>query len=181
MSLADRLSGVLVVCVACHSPGPALSPLAPPPPVLTTTTQLGPLAAMGLDSQNLPELAAVGERTMKPLMETFNHSLGARCEDCHARKDPGAVTGAKLVSREMWGYTRDLVALDGTLVYCDSCHQGRLRFLDRSDPDALPRWMLVNYVRKLRHRDGSRVECFNCHGRPFQPGILDKLRRRAPT
>ncbi len=162
------------LAVACRRPAPAPAPQ--PLPRTGGTRQTAALAALGLDARDLPELSAVDARTMKPLMDTFDDSLDACCEDCHVKNDPKAPTDAKRIASEMWRrYSRDLVTIDGAPVYCDSCHEGRLRFLDRSDPKALSQWMLANYVRKLRRKDGSRVECSTCHGRPFEPRILENL------
>ena len=145
-------------------------------PEPSTTTQTAALASLGLDPTNLPELSQIDRDKMEPLMDTFDDSLDACCDDCHIKSHPEAPTRAKLVSGRMWhDFTRSLRTADGQPVYCDSCHKARLRFLDRSDRDALARWMRANYVDKLRLRDGSAVECSTCHGRPFEPRILEKL------
>jgi len=109
-------------------------------------------------------------------METFDDSLDACCEDCHRKADLRAPTRAKRISDQMWQhFTQELVTLDGKPAYCDSCHQGQTRFLDRGDPDALRVWMRDNYVGRLRKRDGSAIQCSTCHGEPFEPRIIDRL------
>ena len=164
---------------------------APPPPVPVAVaapermpepgrTEQGPtLHALGVDPAHLPPLHDVPEAAVKPLMNTFDDSLDACCEDCHVKNDPKAPTDAKRISAEMWHrYSQDLETVDGEPVYCDSCHKGRLRFLDRSNREALSQWMRVNYVDRLRAKDGSRMECPTCHGRPFEPKIFDRLWRK---
>jgi hypothetical protein len=113
---------------------------------------------------------------MKPLMETFDDSLDACCEDCHSKSDLHAPTRAKRISEAMWDrFTRQLVTTDGNPVYCDSCHDGAARFLDRRDPEALRRWMRDTYVARLRQHDGSAVTCATCHGEPFEPRLVDRM------
>ena len=151
--------------------------MAPAPmPEPTRTAEGEALAKAGVDAAHLPELHALDGKSRDAVMDTFDDSLDACCEDCHAKNDAKAETDAKRISGEMWHrYSRDLVTVDGDPVYCDSCHGGRLRFLDRSNREALNQWMRTNYVDKLRPRDGSRMECPTCHGRPFEPKILEKL------
>ena len=140
------------------------------------TTQLPHLVALGLDPRHLPSLGEVPAASMNPLMDTFDDSLDACCEDCHVKNDPRAPTKAKRISGEMWHrFTQELVTLDGQPAYCDSCHGGAVRFLDRRDPGALRQWMRDNYVGKLRKRNGSAVTCATCHGEPFEPRILERL------
>jgi len=145
-------------------------------PVPKVTTKTVTLAALDIDAKRLPDLTAIRAKTMPALMDTFDDSLDACCMDCHVRDDPKAPTVEKRIAHEMWSqYAREFTTVDGGAVYCDSCHQGQLRFLDRSDSKALSTWMQTNYVDKLRLRDGSRVECATCHGRPFEPHIFQNL------
>jgi len=145
-------------------------------PTLGPTTKLPDLLALGLDPKQLPGLHDIPTIAMKPLMETFDDSLDACCEDCHVKNDPRAPTKAKRISGEMWRrFTQELVTRDGSPVYCDSCHRGTLRFLDRRDPAALRAWMRDNYVAGLRKRDGGAVECATCHGEPFEPKLIERL------
>ncbi|MDP9149988.1 MAG: hypothetical protein M3O36_08630, partial [Myxococcota bacterium] len=52
---------------------------------------------------------------------------------------------------------------DGAALFCDSCHQGRMQQLDRSDKKRLARWMDDNFVSGLSRRDGGDHGCETCH------------------
>jgi len=172
----EALALALAACGGSASPSPA-TPDAPGRVVeVGPTEQLHALLAIGLDPERLPRLGDVPGAAMKPLMETFDDSLDACCEDCHVKNDPRAPTKAKRISGEMWQrFTRELVTQDGSPAYCDTCHKGAVRFLDRRDPAALRAWMRDNFVARLRKRDGGAVECATCHGEPFEPRIVDRL------
>jgi hypothetical protein len=164
---------------ACGGKVAHVEPAGPPagaPADVHATAQLTHLVALGLDPRHLPSLGEVPAASMNPLMDTFDDSLDACCEDCHVKNDPRAPTKARRISGEMWHrFTQELVTLDGQPAYCDSCHGGAVRFLDRQDPGALRQWMRANYVGKLRKRDGGAVTCATCHGEPFEPRILERL------
>lgn len=171
---------LLVALVACgpsarradHAAAPTVGPME----AVTPTSKVPDLVALGLDPKHLPPLGEVPERAVKPLMDTWDDSLDACCEHCHEKRTPKAPTREKRVAAEMWSrFTRELVTLDGSPVYCDSCHHGALRFLDRSDPAALRAWMRDSYVVRLRKRDGSPVECATCHGERLEAKIIERL------
>jgi hypothetical protein len=52
---------------------------------------------------------------------------------------------------------------DGNALYCDSCHNGQLHFLDRSNRGALMDWMSDNFVDTLKRKDGQGMSCASCH------------------
>jgi hypothetical protein len=113
------------------------------------------------------------EQAHVALMQTFSGSVGA-CETCHGG-DFGAPTDNKTITRHMW---EDIVArfelADGGLLYCDSCHQGQARFLDRSNREAVELWMQENMVDKLVRRDGQPNSCASCHGDPPNYDLTSK-------
>lgn len=168
---------MLAIALAACGGGASRTTSPPTPPAsVHPTAQLPALRALGLSPGELPALGDVPGAAVDKLMDTFDDSLDACCEDCHVKNDPRAPTRAKKISREMWHrFTRELVTLDGSPAYCDSCHAGSVRFLDRRDPEALRRWMRDNYVDKLRKRDGTAVECATCHGEPFQPKLVESF------
>jgi len=58
-------------------------------------------------------------------------------------------------------------------VFCDSCHQGKKTFLDRSNNEALSAWMRSNFIAQLENRaDETSLKCGSCHGAPFQGEFL---------
>jgi hypothetical protein len=56
-----------------------------------------------------------------------------------------------------------LTTADGSPIFCDSCHQGRIVQLDRSDKKALAKWMDASFVVALKRKDGKAQECESCH------------------
>lgn len=133
-------------------------------PAIRTSKLGNELSSNGL----LPFAATLGQAdnvAHVPLMRGFEQSLGS-CSDCHAA-DYARWTPQKYVSLHMW---EDIVTKvkfkDGGVLFCDSCHQGQAKFLNRSDPAALERWMQVNLVDRLERVDGKPHGCETCHGDP---------------
>jgi hypothetical protein len=126
----------------------------------------------GFDPLNLPLLLDEADQMAHvPLMHSFNASLGD-CTSCH-EADAAVWTAQKLITRHMWeDILSVLVMKDGSPLYCDSCHQGEVLFLDRSDPAALEVWMQENMVDKLARRDGQPHDCATCHGEPANYDLL---------
>jgi hypothetical protein len=107
-------------------------------------------------------------------MGTFSRSLGYACTDCHDADDYRRPTHAKSVTVRMWNvFTRPYDAALGVL-YCDSCHRGQGRFLDRRDKKVVSTYMIESYTDKLERHDGKEVECATCHGDPFEAHVLVK-------
>jgi hypothetical protein len=142
------------------------------------------LSEGGLKVDSLPD--DLGEITnsrtkTQAVMKSFTIALGVDCNGCHAGSgktlDYEAVTPQKKVAAKMWSdFVRGLKAKEGTL-YCDSCHQGKMKYLDRSDPTVLEEWMKKNFVEKLERRDGQEHDCKTCHGEPFKADFLRTWRK----
>ncbi len=182
------LSALLGLCVAgaavgaCAS-GASLAPrselrsasLPPKMKPLTATAFEADLRRADLDPAQLPPFESLAPWQVRRVMSTFTRSLGLACTDCHDRQDHAASTRAKVVSVRMWNEMSRGYALEGGgAVFCDSCHQGQGRFLDRSDKKAIASYMSENYTGKLKRLDGKDVECETCHGDPFDGKILAK-------
>jgi hypothetical protein len=106
------------------------------------------------------------------LMQSFDGALGG-CEACHV-SDYSVWTAQKYVSLHMWAdMMTNLRFKDGGVLFCDSCHQGQARFLDRSDSDAVTLWMQINLVDKLERVDGEPHGCETCHGEPANYELID--------
>ena len=119
---------------------------------------------------------------LKAVMNTFTIALGTTCEGCHAKSgtkiDYEAETPKKNVAKKMWSeLVGKLQRKDGTALYCDSCHQGKMKFLARADSEALGVWMENNFVGNLARRDGADHACATCHGEPFKGDILGAWRK----
>lgn len=183
---AVLLAGVLVAGVAgCALPrsGVALAPRegsvpSTPPRMapLAASTMDADLRAAGLDPSHLPAFEALTPRQLRRVMSTFTRSLGYACTDCHEQQDYRAPTRAKRISARMWNELVRPNALEGNgTLYCDSCHQGQGKFLDRSDRKAISGYMSDNYTEKIkRGAEKKDVECETCHGDPFDPKFLSK-------
>jgi hypothetical protein len=198
------LAGSLAACGGPPGPGPGPAVPSAPTPSATTpptappsatagaattkpaTAFTGPmtkvepsklaadLQGLGLDTKNLPTLDKLDPKTLRKVMSTFTKSLGIQCGGCHSGDNFSAPTPMKNVARKMWnewvrGYT-----LNGQPVYCDSCHQGREKFLDKRDKKALSAWMEANFVKQLDRKDKQPVECATCHGEDFDGDFLAK-------
>jgi hypothetical protein len=156
---------------SASAPGPAPAPSAfvgPMKPVATSTI-VADLQALGLDPKNLPPLNKLEPDKLRKVMRTFTKSLGARCADCHIESDFAASTPMKKIAQGHWDeFVRKLTTDTGAPVYCDSCHQARLKLLDRTDKKALGTWMDANFVDHFKRRDGKEHGCETCHGDPFE-------------
>lgn len=148
-------------------------------------TQIDPqiaatLADAGLDPANLPPFdAVVADRPKRSaVMKTFTMALGTDCTGCHqpgaqGRPDFSVDTPEMAIAAGMWDkFVRGFNGPNGP-IYCDSCHQGKKEFLDRSNDKALKGWMKDNFVGKLTRKDGQATNCATCHGDPFKGEFLD--------
>jgi len=140
---------------------------------IAASTMATDLQNLGLDLKSLPALEKMEPAKLRKVMRTFTKSLGAKCSDCHNESDYAAMTPMKKVALHMWNdFVRSLALENGNALYCDSCHQGRMKFLDRHDKKALGAWMDQNYVANMKRRDGKEHACETCHGDPFDGDIL---------
>jgi hypothetical protein len=180
------ITAVMLAAVAgCALPrsGVALAPRSgsvPPTPPRMAALQVSAmgddLRAAGLDPSNLPAFEALTSRQVRRVMGTFTRSLGYACTDCHEQQDYRAPTRAKRLAARMWNDMVRPNAFEGSgALYCDSCHQGQGRFLDRSDKKAIAAYMSDNYTEKLKRGPEKKdVECETCHGDPMDPSFLAK-------
>ena len=169
---------------AGQGPESATPPDMPPPSTthpLAASTLAPNLQAMGINLHDLPALYEIKQDKDKlhAVMQSFTKALGVPCGTCHMEKDNdagldfAAETPEKNVAKAMWDrFVGGLATVDGTPLYCDSCHQGSLKFLDRSNDGALGVWMRENFVHKLKRDDGQDHNCSTCHGSPFDPHFL---------
>jgi hypothetical protein len=122
------------------------------------------LDALGIDAKNLPPIEKLDPKALRGVMKLLTKSLGVKCADCHAEGDFAASTRRKRIAAKMWNeFAAQLTLADGSPIFCDSCHQGRVVQLDRSDKKALEAWMDANFVGLLRRKDGRPEQCETCH------------------
>jgi hypothetical protein len=143
-------------------------------PVPRPTRFAGQLLSLGLDPKALPRLRDLDPERLRLVMDYMSEATGADCVDCHVDEHRLAeVTPRKRIAERMWDeQMRGLTTAGGEPLFCDSCHQGRLRFLDRSDTGALGVWMAESYVDSLARADRKAHGCATCHGAPMQPRFL---------
>lgn len=170
-------------------------PTEPPPaveePITPSTTPplrdaidpkiVSTLKAAGVDVSNPVDLDTLlnTPSKLKAVMTSFTIALGTTCTGCHAQSgkqvDYEAETPKKNVAKKMWSeFVRSLQKKDGSAIYCDSCHQGKMQFLDRADDRSLGAWMKENFVAKLARVDGKDHGCTTCHGQPFNGSFVDQ-------
>jgi len=190
--LAVAASAAGAACSSSTNGSQAVAPTDPTPvdatPIVPSTTP--PLRA-AIDPKIAARLEAAGVDVSKPgdlepllhdktklraVMESFTVALGTTCSGCHAgsgsRLDYEAETPKKNIAKKMWSeFVVALEKKDGGAIYCDSCHQGKMKFLDRSDDRSLAAWMTENFVGKLARQDGKDHSCATCHGDPFNGDI----------
>ena len=131
------------------------------------------LKKLGIDPLKPPPLNKLSPDVVRKLMPTFAKSLGVKCEACHDTNNFKAWTPTKRIAEGMWQhFVVDLAMADGSPLYCDSCHGGKEKYLDRHDKKALSKWMDDNFVGKTKRRDKKDNECATCHGDPFEGEFL---------
>jgi Cytochrome c7 and related cytochrome c len=127
------------------------------------------LRALALDPGNLPPIEKLDAKALRGVMKLIARSLGAKCGDCHTEGDFASPTPRKRVAAKMWDEFVVKLAFsahdstDGSPLFCDSCHQGRRKWLDRTDKKALSKWMDANFVDGLKRKDERDHGCETCH------------------
>ena len=140
---------------------------------LTASRLLASLSSVGLDPKKLPPLEQLDKSQRLLVMETFSDALGVPCTGCHSDTDSRADTRRKRIAKRMWNdYARGLTFDNGDALYCDSCHNGQLFPLDRTDKDKIADYMSNELVGRLKRTDNKDVECGTCHGDPPEFGFL---------
>lgn len=145
-----------------------------PMKAVVASSMAADLKALGLDPKALPPLNKIPPDKMRPLMMTFKKALGVECTGCHDAANFKAPTPHKKIAAKMWDQFTRALAMENAndVLYCDSCHQGSMEFLDRHDKKAISAWMDANFVSKLKRADKKDHSCETCHGDPFEPKFL---------
>jgi hypothetical protein len=159
----------------------ASTPSLPPTPLemkpIVPTAMVADLQALGLDAKSLPPIEKLEPRALRGVMKLMAKSLGIKCGDCHQQGDFAAPTRRKKIAAHMWDeFAAKMAFAEGAppdaALFCDSCHQGRVQLLDRTDKKALSKWMDENFTGKLVAKtdavasagaSGKAVECETCH------------------
>ncbi len=171
---------------ACGAPAPATIARAPvrgfsirgkgEMKPIVPTLMANALVSVGLDPKKLPPLEQLDKSQRLLVMETFSSTLGVPCSGCHA-DDFRADTRRKRVAKRMWNdIVRGLTYDTGELLYCDSCHNGKLFIIDRRDKAVVADFMGAEFVGRLKRVDGKEHNCGTCHGDPPDFGFLGDWR-----
>jgi len=147
------------------------------------------LADQGIHPETMGPLNEIKDpKTLLTVMQTFTQALGVRCSWCHETSDWAAPTPRKAVAAFMWdSFVAQMQLVDGSPVYCDSCHHQSTVFLHRNPSEriSLLGYMKDEYVDHLRRRDGKQHGCGSCHGNPanlrFLPRMSNPEGYHAPT
>ena len=169
---------------AAPSTAPSAAPIALPPGMpaasvpLSATKFADELKKLGFDGKKaLPDLEKMDIKAKKKLMPLFQKALGFEaCTGCHAAEgDYDTTTRNMKITRKMWSQFVAAVRDDkGGLVFCDSCHNGGTKILNRLDRKSVGKFMHENYVDKLVRADKQDNGCAACHGSPLEPSIIEK-------
>ena len=170
---------------AAPTVAPTAAPIALPPGMPATSAPLSAtkfaaeLKKLGFDGvKPMPDLEKMDLAAKKKLMPLFTKALGyTECTGCHAADgDYRTSTRNMKISRKMW--SQFVVAArdeKGGMLFCDSCHNGATKILNRVDRKAVGGFMHANYVAKITRADKQENTCATCHSTPLQPDILSKL------
>jgi hypothetical protein len=163
--------------VAAPPPAPA-PPAGPAGTPVQASALLAEVKKVGIDPAKMPVLEKMSLADKKKVMPFFVKALGYKdCTGCHASlSDYATVTHNMELTRGMWdhfvAYGRD--ASDG-LMFCDSCHAGSARILNRADKEGAKAFMKSDYAGKIHRADKKPMDCKTCHGDPFQTDIFGQV------
>ena len=134
-------------------------------------------AEVGIDMKKPPAMATLSLSQKKKLMPYFQKALGYdSCEGCHAEGDFKKKTEHVQIASKMWdNFVVEMRGEKGEPLFCDSCHNGNSHLFDRSDKDAVQKFMSAEYTKKLTRADGNDQNCQSCHGDLFEMKIFKNL------
>ncbi|MBK9258351.1 MAG: hypothetical protein IPM54_00775 [Polyangiaceae bacterium] len=138
---------------------------------------LADVKKIGLDINKLPEFDKMPLAQKKKLMPLFQKAMGyGDCWGCHVKDDYKAETRHLKITRGMWKHFVVAVRDEkGGAVFCDTCHDGNEKNLDRSDRKAVEKFMEDEYEHKLTRADKKDMECSTCHSDTMEMKIIEKV------
>lgn len=155
------------------------APAAPPGPPVMASKMAEELKKEGFDIAKLPKkLDKMTKAQKSKIMKLFVKSLGyENCNGCHVEGDFAKKTRNMNIAEHM--YDEFVVGFRGekgaATMFCDSCHQGKAKILNRSDLKALGKFMDEQYVAHIERADGKEQACASCHGDTMEMKIFDKM------
>ncbi|MEP7124270.1 MAG: hypothetical protein ABJE95_25305 [Byssovorax sp.] len=182
---ATPSSAAVDVPTSAPSGVPTAPPVALPPGMpavsapLTATKYEAELKKLGFDGKKpVIDLEKMDLAAKKKLMPLFTKALGyTECTGCHAADgDYHTSTRNMKISRKMWSQFVAATRNDkGGMIFCDSCHNGANKILNRTDKKAVGKFMHDEYVAKLTRADKQENSCATCHGGYMETDIIGKL------
>ena len=165
-------------------PGPTASatptaPPAPPGPPIKASAFAEDLKKAGFDLAKLPpKIDKMSDGQKKKIMPLFVKALGyENCQGCHVEGDFKKKTRNLEIAEHM--YDEFVAALRDengkATVFCDSCHDGKAKMLNRADRTAMSKYMETEYVGHFTRADKKNQECSSCHTDTFEMKIFDKV------
>ncbi|HRI65047.1 MAG TPA: hypothetical protein PK156_12450 [Polyangium sp.] len=144
---------------------------------IRASTMLEDAKKAGLDLKKIPDFDKMPLATKKKLMPLFQKAMGyADCQGCHVKDDFKAETRHLKITRGMWKhFVVEVRDEKGGAVFCDSCHEGSDKNLDRSDRKAMEKFMEDEYEHKLTRADKKEMECTTCHTDTMEMKIIEKV------
>lgn len=132
---------------------------------------------IGIDLTKAGPLEKLSLSQKKKLMPLFQKALGYdACTGCHVEGDFKKSTRNVQIARQMWDhFIVEMRDEKGGAIFCDSCHGGKAKVLNRADKKAVQKFMEENYEEKLSRADKKDNECSTCHGDDVEPKIIEKM------
>ena len=170
---------------AAPTVAPTVAPIALPPGMPAKNTPLSAtrfadeLKKLGFDGKKpMADLEKMDLAAKKKLMPLFTKALGyTECTGCHAADGDYHTSTRKMkISGKMWSQFVAAMRDDkGGVVFCDSCHNGATKILNRTDKGVVSTFMHDDYVARLTRADKHENDCRTCHGGYMETAIIDKL------
>ena len=159
------------------SAGPKAGPSGAPNTPLSASKLAEDVKKIGIDLSKTPDITKLPLDKKKKVMPILQKALGYdACTGCHVEGDMKAETRNKKIAREMWNkFVGPLRDEKGGPIFCDSCHNGKNKVLNRADKEAVKKFMETDYEGKLTRADKKEHACSTCHGESMEVAIIDKL------
>lgn len=168
---------------------PSGAAAAPPAPVgaaknvpVVESKMLEDLKKAGVNIDKMSDLEKLPLAAKKKVMPLMQKAMGYEaCTGCHVEGDYKKDTRNMKITREMWrAYSVPLRDEKGKAVFCDNCHSGQAKVLNRADKEALKKFMEDEYEHKFTRADKKEVECSTCHGDDMELKVIEKMWKIAP-
>lgn len=155
------------------------APAAPPGPPVMASKMAEELKKAGFDLAKLPaKIDKMSDGQKKKIMPLFVKALGyENCNGCHVEGDFKKKTRNIHIAEHMYDeFVAGLRDEKGAAtMFCDSCHQGKAKILNRADLKAVGKFMDEQYVGHMARADKKDHGCATCHGDTMEMKIFDKM------